>query len=933
MQIDSAYQLQLNRAAGLPTHVCVREEQYPAWTGAERLRSRLSMMRVLGKTSPLQLRGILALLAGMVTASVASAQATGVFYFYGGGTTALWGDSSNWYAYNPSPGGVAPAYTPASGTDVYIANVGVSFGSGPMAEGAPIVVKTVGNLEAVNSQLNSNGEWGKHTGTLVATGSDSVIRGLSIGGGLELRNEGTMRFDRDGNGNGNLGSGDLFRFRNASTGTLNIGTLVNETRTISMGYYSGYFINEGITNIDTVAGATVQFANSYAYWGGSQTNSGTLNKTGVGLLKFDAYYQTESGVTNVTGGTFQALAADLAGQVNVSAGATFDIAGGGGYFRTGLDVNGPGTFLLSGGSQIAEGASTFDNLTMTGGAIYNEAAAATMTVGNLHLSGGALGANYNKAAIYATGNSTISGNILLHGNYDTQAPVVVNQGTMTWTAGVINATNRMYLENAATGTFIANVGAGGTLEMHGGWYGGYFRNLGTVRKTGAGNADIYATYLDSGTTDVQAGVLQFRGYGDASGTLNIESGAIARLLGSTFTLKNGFKTTGSGVFEASSGSLVMEGNASIGTLRVNGAQVAYNEAAYAKLTVGNLHLVSGSLGSGANKAEMVATGSGSTITGTLTLHGNGDATPTLTNSGTMTWSGGNLYGGGILKLKNTGTFIADVAVDTSREIASGWYGGVFTNEGTLRKTGAGVAQLNTYVANSGGIAVEAGRLEFGQGGGVSGTLAISTGAVTRLSGGSLTLNNGFSATGAGVFEATGGSLLLEGNSAIATLRVAGTQAGYNETAYAKLTVGDLHLVSGSLGSGGNKAEIVATGTGSTITGTLTLHSGGATNTLTNSGTMTWSGGNLNGGSVFLLKNTGTFIAEVAADASREMVSGYYGGAFTNEGTLRKTGAGVAQINTYLVNSGGIAVEAGRLDFGRGGAASGTLAISSGASRA
>ena len=549
---------------------------------------------------------LLALLT-LATAGQLSAQA--ITYLFTGTNNAYWGNGLNWYAYNPATGLQTNGSVPPPDGTIVVAAVTANFVSGT-AE-APNVYAHTGSFEAINSKLGTTqSEWGTHNTTLALRGT-SVVRGLNIGGGLELRNEGALTIDYDGSGNGNLGSYDMFRMRNVAGATVDIVTNENSARVISMGYYSGYFANEGVTRINTLAGSSVLFDNGY--YGGVLSNSGSLEKSGVGDLIADNYGQASTGGTFVEAGQFRIYGGSLDGILDVSSGATFRISGNT-TFQDGLEGRGTGTYLADSGTIKPEGDTSFNRLTLAGAAILNEDAAATLTVDDLVMSSGAVGSFYTLASVVATGTgSAVTGDIRWEGNYDTQLPALTNEGTLTWSGGNISAYNRMYAANASSGTFIVDAAEATTRTMSGGYYGGWFQNDGTVQKTGTGTIAINAYYRDSGTTQVDAGVLSFGAGGASSGSFAIAADATARLVGGTLTLQDGFSATGAGTFGVQGDILAPAGNTSIANLTVNGGQV-YNETTTGTLTVGNIALSAGAVGSFYTLTETVATGSGSTIT-------------------------------------------------------------------------------------------------------------------------------------------------------------------------------------------------------------------------------------------------------------------------------------------------------------------------------
>ncbi|MCX5650800.1 MAG: hypothetical protein NTU45_05355, partial [Planctomycetota bacterium] len=319
-----------------------------------------------------------------------------------------------------------------------------------------------------------------------------------------------------------------------------------------------------------------------------------------------------------------------------------------------------------------------------------------------------------------------------------------------------------------------------------------------------------------------------------------------------------------------------------------------NSVANATLLCGTLRVASGATLSLAS----------STISGALV----NDGTVTMSGSQTVTLG----VGGSVL---NRGEWSMSSASGQNCTLSGN--GGssatvTFTNEGTLRATGAGVKILTTNFAplaltSTGSVLVEAGELRAVCNATFSTGAAVSAGA---------TLNNqstlvlGGSVTGAGTFTHTGGTTTM--NAAIAGSVAVPTFANGTvniNTAFVRNTA--LAMSSVTLGGTGTLTLQAAgnTATGSTLGAATTVASGATlalTNStisraLTNDGTVTMSGSQTVtlgvGGSVL---NRGEWSMSSASGQNCILSSNGSSSAtvtFTNEGTLRATGAGVKFLNT------------------------------------
>jgi hypothetical protein len=320
---------------------------------------------------------------------------------------------------------------------------------------------------------------------------------------------------------------------------------------------------------------------------------------------------------------------------------------------------------------------------------------------------------------------------------------------------------------------------------------------------------------------------------------------------------------------------------------------------------------------------------------TLSLSGSNGAdldTGTLTNDGTINWSGKGPFNG-----SNGATINNAAAFNISGDSSSG--GLTLNNSGTITKTSpiaTGITVLAGVVNNHATIDVNSGTLGLDAGGPnpiqvETGIFDAAAGAVLDFSStyyggdtGDVQINARTQFPGAGLYEFDHGTLSINGNLSVASF----TMTGGTVNGPATLTVtGAFHWTGGDLDG---------TGT-TTVAHGATLALGGPNNlsltnghVLNNAGAATWSGvAQLNGSNGSVLNNSGTFA--ITNDSTSD------GLIVNNAGTLTKTsptGAGTTEFGNYggpFNNTGTVNIHSGILALPGGGAdSSATFNIAKGA---
>ena len=494
---------------------------------------------------------------------------------------------------------------------------------------------------------------------------------------------------------------------------------------------------------------------------------------------------------------------------------------------------------------------------------------------------------------------------------------------------------------------------------------------GGIVKNGAGTLTLSgsSTNTYSGTTTVNGGTLVLNkptggptnDYGSAVGNLDISNGSTVRLAqswqirdastlnvnsGSTFDLNgwserirnlnlNSSAVTGAGASELLAGSGVGDAVSSTGTSTISATTFRLGDQIPITVTTGALTIQS---------QITDFTGAGG-----ITKNGIG----TLILAGSNTYSGNTSVAGGTLLLQNSSA-LQNSTLDYNSN------GGVL-NFGSLTSANVGGLKGNQNLPLSNGSNAVA--LTVGGNNSTttySGVLG-STGSLTKIGSGVLTLTNANTFTGE--TKAKAGTILLQNPSALqnSTLDYSsyGGSVGFGNITAA--TFGglkgnqDLALTNGTaalaLTVGGNNSTTaysgVLSGGGSLTkagTGTLTLsavnsYSGGTT---INGGTLSVAGdtslGSLTGGLTF---NGGTLKTlsgistlrpiTVAAAGGTIDTSGFnstYGGTISGTGALVKTGAGILTLSGTNSYSGDMTISAGRLNVA--GSIQGSVTVSPGA---
>jgi hypothetical protein len=559
--------------------------------------------------------------------------------------------------------------------------------------------------------------------------------------------------------------------------------------------------------------------------------------------------------TNTSGGNWSVAANWSPNQVP-STNDTALITNAGTYTVT-LNVDPTVAALLLGGSSGTQ------TLTMAGRTLTLNNSMTLATNGLVNFNGGSLagGGHYHVAGTLNWVSGTVNSNATMSvagGGLVTIAsgPLyhkslygsLTNAGTIVW-----QPSGNLYLggtlHNTAHGLFDAQMdGAIGQLNSD-----AVILNEGVFRKSsGAGSINCYARLINRGTVEVQTGRLT---------------------LATPAECQSGCAFTGAGQTWINDGTNVMAGD-----LYSENLVLLYGATLVGTGVVnGTLSWEGGILG--AEAAITLATNShlriGSAAQHLKVLNGS------LTNAGTITWTPlGNLQLAGTIHNLPGARF----DIQTANTLQTAGASPRFINDGVIRRTvNAGINSIQVPLINRGTVDVQTGRIE------------LSDGSV---------LSDGSAFTGAGVTRLPGGTITLDGTVISENLQLYGaTMTGSG------LIIGSFNWFSG----------VIDAALSFSVTSNSTLTIGNGVNftkflngNLTNAGKVTWlpAGSLMLGG---LLHNQPGGLFEVQTDST--LASNSPAAAVLNEGVFRKSaGSGTSTCGPLFANHGVVEISSGRLSF-------------------
>ncbi|MBN9541180.1 MAG: autotransporter-associated beta strand repeat-containing protein, partial [Alphaproteobacteria bacterium] len=836
-------------------------------------------------------------------------------------------------------------------------------------------------------QLGNGGTTGWITGNVVTNGtlafnrSDDVVFSGDIGGigGISLMGPGTVTLTGNNTFTGDITVGGTIRAgSDAQLGpTGNTLRLAGGTVLVTASFASGRPIELVSDN------GTFDTNGNDLGLSGVVSGAGRLVKAGSGVLTLSGT-NTYSGGTTVSGGTLAGTTTSLQGDILNNAAVVFEqnsdgtyagaMSGSGSLTKTGsgnLTLSGANTY--SGGTSIADGTLTGTTSSLQGNianssALFFDQATAGTYAGILSGSGN---------LVIANGDVTLAGANSYSGTTTVQTGATLRLGT----GGSLGST-RLLDVNAAgtfdlgggtqtvgglTGAGTIQLGTGGALTVDQATsqtFGGVISGDGSLTKAGSGTLVLSGANSYTGGTTVSGGSL--------TGTASSLQGNIVNNASVVFDQSSYGEYTGA---MSGSGALTKTG---VGSLRLSGLNsYTGGTVVAAGLLMGTTTSLQGDITN--NAAVVFDQISDGTYAGTMSGSGRlvriGGGTLTLT--GTNSYSGGTVFGGGTISvaadaalgaatgvlvfesgtLQTTATFTMVRATTLNAEggtfdVATGTtltQTGDITGIGGLIKQGGGTLVLGGTNSYSDGTTVSAGTLQ--------GTTASLQGNITNNA--AVVFDQAFDGTYAGVMSGSG-SLTKAGSGAL-TLSGVSTYTGGTVlnagilrlgAGAALSSAGALTVNGGTFDLNGNAQTVTAlSGSGGTIDlgiGTLTVvqnqetvYRGAIVGTgalavqgsigakLTLTGANTYSGGTtLTDVSLFGTTDSlqGSILATNSFVAFDQATSGTYAGVISGNGHLSKSGEGTVVLTGANTYTGNTAVNDGILRLGVGGSLSASTSL-------
>jgi post-segregation antitoxin (ccd killing protein) len=301
-----------------------------------------------------------------------------------------------------------------------------------------------------------------------------------------------------------------------------------------------------------------------------------------------------------------------------------------------------------------------------------------------------------------------------------------------------------------------------------------------------------------------------------------------------------------------------------------------------------------------------------------TLNVSGAATKSLqrsiSNMGTTTWTGGNINSGQGAVFTNQSGGMVQIQSDQFWSFNLGGATSQFTNlaGGTVTKsvTAGTTTFANVPVNNAGTVNVNTGIFSLSGGGMNSGTFNLANGANLDVPTGTYTLNAGTTFSGMGSLRVNGGTLTVAADVTVINL----VHSGGTVSGGATLTISAVYEWSVGTQSG---AGLTVIQMGSTLN-----VSGAATKSLqrsiSNMGTTTWTGGNINSGQGAVFTNQSGGMVQIQSDQFWSFNLGGATSQFTNQagGTVTKSvTAGTTTFSSVPFNNAGtVNATSGTLSF-------------------
>ncbi|OJU39626.1 MAG: hypothetical protein BGN99_20020, partial [Alphaproteobacteria bacterium 65-37] len=732
----------------------------------------------------------------------------------------------------------------------------VDAGTLALSAGGDIAASTGVTLAGAGTKLDISGASGNRriqdfagvTGTSVTLGNNRLTVGAANNTSFAGDIAGTGGLIKTGTGTLVLSGANTY----SGGTTVNSGTLQGNTTSLR-----GNIVNDAAVAFSQGASGT---------YAGNMSGSGTLTKTGGGILTLSGT-NTYSGGTTVSAGTLTGTTESLQGAITNNAAVVFDQATTGTYAGV---MSGTGTLTKTGsGVVILVGDNTYGGGTILSGGVLQLGNSGTTgwIAGNVAMSNNAM------LAFNRTDDVTFGGNISGDGRLMLMGPGKVTlTGANTFTGGTVIGGGTV--EASSDAAFGA---PGATLTVTGG---------ATVLALASFTSDRPIELLGvGGKFDTNGNILTLQGAitGD---------GALTKIGGGTLILTGANDYGGGTTVQAG----VVKGNSvSLRGPIINNAQVEFDQA-----TDGTYAGAMSGIGA------LVKSGSGN-----------------LTLTGTSTYTGGTTVSGGTLmgtttSLRGTVVNNATVVFDQADD---GVYIGTMSGSGRIVKSGAGVLTLSGVNTYAGGTTVRGGTIAVSS----NANLGDDAGGLT-FDGGGLRFDAGFNLSNARaiVLDAGGGAIDTNGFDTTIGQDILGT-GKLIKTGGGTLVLGGANSHGGTVVTGGvvsvgsdaafgTTGAALAVGNGATVQALATFTGNRPVELLAGGGVFDTNGNTLTlQGAIF---GAGGLTKQGAGTLELARVNTYSGATTVSDGTLVLLGAG------SLAASSGVALQASGTKLDISGAAGG-----------
>ena len=809
-----------------------------------------------------------------------------------------WTTASNW----------TPARVPTSSDTVIIDLVGTYTITLSTGTQSPVGIIVAG--AGVTATLN-------HTGGTLSPARNSVVKAGSrytLGGGTltttsDLLIEGDFQWS-----NGTKNGAGTLEIATAATASTSSGNQLN--------FHNGKILNRGswtmghTGQMDSIQGSVFEnrglfLLASNVYWDGNDSGAlarihneagATIRKTVSGDFYFNPAFENRGLLEVQSGRLLCENAISLAGEVNLSSGAELYL-GAGGSLAAATTFTGSGVVNIPGGTFTAGIAATIPRLSLTG-CTFTNTADVTVTEAFSWTAGFKNGSGTLELGLNSINSTSGGSGMYLHGGK------LLNRGTLTMSqTGQFDCIQGAILENRGllvlTSNFYWDANDSGALaRLHN-------EAEGTIRTTGGGATTTAAVLENRGRIEINANYFATESGATMDGSISIAAGAGYYANSGTTTLASTLLVEGDGFLYANGGSLACNADMSIPNLGILSGSLSGTGTV---TITGTLSWTGGNMtGSGRTIIPI-----GRTVNFTGTANRRIDNGRVLENRGEFIYNGDGLSFGdsassrivntadGIFEFRNGATLIRSTNI-----------GHTFENAGLLRKTGTGTTFVwgsFVQIVNTGTIRVEGGGIHLDGGATLGGIIDIASACTFSFSNQLVTLSPGVTITGAGLFSQESGTLTTSQPVIIPNFRMNG--GILNGTGEVRLS-NAFTWNAGTMDSTGR--TIIASGMTVNLTGTGSrlLQNG---RILENRGSIIYNGSGLgfNG-------TAGQLINAAGASFELQGSSGITRGSvvhnrFTNAGLLRKTGAGNSVLmnsSVWFYNDGLVQLEGGALQLDAG----------------